>query len=303
VPTKPFDGQNVRNLTPIISPTTHKILGYQDRLGRKYTPDGKASASLPEPGGFGGYLNQAPPEQQDAAAQAVDPRGDAERQQRLAQAAAAADAKAQLDAAEKLWIDGQYVTITRNADGTWTAKPVADQKAEGTPLMPPTAFDALDGEALDPTAPFLMGYQTDPNQKGSITSIFGQLGTYGKNMLTVGGGVSWLAELSTKDPEAYKAMVDRLHDAGYLDDGEYAATGTGWSAMAGSAFAKLARDVAVVNTTAAGQNTTLDQFLGQRVADFQAAKVKEEEEAYVPVQRAYTDPEDIKSAAVTEAEE
>jgi hypothetical protein len=205
---------------------------------------------------------------------------------------------------QRIWLDGQLVTVQVSPDGlTWTTTPTNGGKA-GTEAIP-TAFSALDGAELEPTAPFLMGYKTrtGETQTPGPTSRLGGAST--RNMLTVGGAAAWLASLSTKDQGAYAAMLEKLRNAGYLSQDDFLAAGGKWSAQAGRAMALAARDTAVVNTTAEGRDTTFTQFIdGKQNVYADSLKAKEEagKQPYVPTERAYTDPEAIKAAAKSEAE-
>jgi hypothetical protein len=195
---------------------------------------------------------------------------------------------------QRIWLDGQLVTVQVSPDGlTWTTTPTNGGKA-GTEAIP-TAFSALDGAELEPTAPFLMGYKTrtGETQTPGPTSRLGGAST--RNMLTVGGAAAWLASLSTKDQGAYAAMLEKLRNAGYLSQDDFLAAGGKWSAQAGRAMALAARDTAVVNTTAEGRDTTFTQFIdGKQNVYADSLKAKEEagKQPYVPTERTYTDPED-----------
>lgn len=300
---KPFGGQNPRNLTPVKDPRTGKLLGYTDRAGRSYTPDGKATASLPS--GYGAYLAGTDQKHRDAASlfQNVEtPTQQKKRQETESSKNRTATAAA---TGRKAWVDGQYVTIQEQQDGTWVVTPNGkDPKKDGSTVTPPSAFSALDS-ALPEDAPFLMGYTTGagPGGRQWNPSMSLQLRQPGRNILTVGGGVAWLAELSTKDPGAYAAMLQKLHDAGYLSKQALAQAAGHWSAAAGQAFAEAARDTAVVNTTAVGRETTLDAFLKSKAGAGAAAEAAGGRAAYTPVDRTYTDPAYIKAAAKSAAED
>jgi len=209
-------------------------------------------------------------------------------------------AAARATVGQQVWLNGKLVTITPSTDAqgttTWTANPVGG--GEGAPVSPPTAFDALDGNALDGAAPFVLSWSMP---KGADKSMGGMFAAQ-KNMLTVGAGAAWLAELSTKDPEAYQVQLDKLHSAGYLSDADYAAAAGKWSSAAGTAFATAARDVAVINTTVAGAGTTLDKFLDSKQGAADAAKAKSKT-PFQPVRREFTDPEAIKASAKSEAQQ
>jgi hypothetical protein len=212
---------------------------------------------------------------------------------------------------QQVWIDGHLMWVQSNVDEnghvTWTARPPGQPDAKGDAHNLPTAFDAIDNANLDPTAPFLMGYTigggATPRPGATDSQVSGtQSGArqaISKNMQTVGGSVSWLAALSTKDEGAYQLMLKKLNDAGYLSDADLATAGGKWSAAAGQAMVLAARDTAVVNTTANGSGTTLDQFLASKSGVNAASKAK----AFTPVDRSYTDPESIKASAKSEAEQ
>jgi hypothetical protein len=207
------------------------------------------------------------------------------------------------------WVDGQYVTLVEDKNGNLTAAPVGG--GASTTLARPTAFSALDASQIDESTPFLMSHyqfgtpQTPgavtgkPSTGGMFSNLLHSLSTGGQGMMTIGSGVAWLANLSTKDQGAYQAMLDKLHSAGYLNDSDYAEANGHWSTAAGNAFLLAARDVAVVNTTEGGQNTTLDEFLGSKAGAAGRAKAN----AYTPVERSYTDPTAIKAAARSAAED
>lgn len=213
---------------------------------------------------------------------------------------AQASTAARATVAQQVWLNGKLVTITPTTDAngttTYSANPVGG--GPGTPVSPPTAFDALDGNALDPAAPFVMSWSMPKGAEKSMGGMFAAQ----KNMLTVGAAAGWLAELSTKDPEAYQVQLDKLHSAGYLSDADYAAAAGKWSSAAGTAFATAARDVAVVNTTVTGAGTTLDKFLDSKQGAADAAKAKSKT-PFQPVRREYTDPEAIKATAKSEAQQ
>ena len=214
----------------------------------------------------------------------------------------AADQKAPTAAANKpVWLDGKLVTVTikTGPDGTetYTATPVDGSKA-GPAGTRPSAFGALDSQSIDPTSPFLMnrGATRPPGFMGPVAES--------ANHMTVSGGVQWLAQLSTKDPGAYQAMLTKLYNAGYLSKQALNEAAGHWSAAAGQAFALAARDTAVVNTTEAGLNTTLDDFLQSKAGAAAAAEAASgsQKQAYQPVDRKYTDPEDLKANAKSVAE-
>lgn len=198
-----------------------------------------------------------------------------------------------------VYIDGHQATVVVDANGNWTVN-YTDGTKTGH-LTPPSAFGALD--EIDPSAPFVMSnYQLGPStKKVGLGNVLGQLGQKvangGRNLMTVEGGVQWLANLANKDHEAYDAMAQKLISAGYLTQADYLAAGGGYSNKVGKAFADAASELAVVNATPDGTNTTLDDWLQSKIAGGAGAGT-----TYQPVQRSYTDPEDLKAAAVSTAE-
>jgi hypothetical protein len=204
------------------------------------------------------------------------------------------------------WVDGQFVTLTQDAQGNWIAAPVGG--GDKRPLATPSAFAALDGESIDETTPFLMSHfrlgspstpgvaTGKPSQGGMFANLLHTLGTGAEERMTIGGGVAWLASLSTKDPGAYQALLDKLHNANYLSDADLASAAGHWSPQVGKAFARAALDVAVVNTTDAGRNTTLDEFLTSKQGAY-AAGQGAGKGPYVPAERRYTDPTTIVGTA------
>lgn len=192
---------------------------------------------------------------------------------------------------QQIWLDGQLVTIQADENGNWTTTAVKGG-AQDT-MVRPTAFDALDGNEVDPKAGFLMGY----------TPGTGERPVAKKNMMTVGGAAAWLASLSTKDKDAYGAMLEKLRNAGYLSNADLIAAAGRWSSAAGTAFTLAARDLAVINTTEQGRGETLAQFLNEKQGVYDASEEGGGKPEYVPVARSYTDPEDLKAAAKGAAED
>jgi hypothetical protein len=230
----------------------------------------------------------------------------------------AADQKARVDKAfevQHVWVDGQYVTLAPVVDAqgnlTGYTTTTVGGKTSRT-LAVPSAFGALEVSQIDETTPFLMSHWQNgtpgtpgpvtgkPSAGGMFSNVFHSLATSGPGILTIGGGVAWLASLATKDHGAYEAMLQKLHDAGYLSDADLAEAAGHWSAAAGKAFALAARDTAVVNTTPAGRDTTLDEFLVSKAGAY-AAGQGAGKAPYQPVQRSYTDPAAIKAAAKDQA--
>lgn len=213
-----------------------------------------------------------------------------------------------------VWVNGQRMRITSVADdGSVT---VSYDGTEGTqPYPKTTAFDALDSEGINPDVPYLMSLgtqrgpdgtttmRTNPGLTGSADSMDRQYNSrVGQNLMTVRNGVQWLANLSTKDPEAYTAMVDKLHDAGYLSDADYANSGGSWSSSVADGFARAARDTAVVNGTDGGADTTLDDFLTGKAGANKALRDKQRGQDYTPVERNFTDPTALRASAKDAAE-
>jgi hypothetical protein len=216
----------------------------------------------------------------------------------------AADQARQHDGKDYAWVDGKYVQLTTgvSSDGVQILNTKPVDGSAGTQLTVPTAFSALDNSSIDPTSPFLMShYQLGKPAAGQsfLTGIFHAAATGAQGVMTIGNGVSWLADLATKDSGAYQAMLDKLHNANYLSDADYAAAAGHWSAAVGQAFALAARDVAVINATPNGANTTLDEFLSSKHDALANAKAN----AYTPRVRDYTDPEEIKAAARSAAQD
>lgn len=212
-----------------------------------------------------------------------------------AQAATAAKAGGPATTPQQVWLDGVLVTVKLGADGqTYTATPVSG-KGAGAQGVRPTAFDALDGQSIEETNPFLMSH--------AVGAVAGMGPTSAANHMSIKAGVQWLAELSAKDPGAYASMLQKLYNAGYLSKSDLAQAAGHWSASAGQAFALAARDTAVVNTTTSGLNTTLDDFLKSKAGAAAALEADNGKGPYVPVPRNYTDPEDIKATAKGAAED
>lgn len=212
------------------------------------------------------------------------------------------------------WLDGKRLKITgqaENGDLTYAL----DGKEQENPYKPPTAYGALEGGELpDGGTQFLMsvGPRTngsDPTRwdaaNGNLASMLMPEKLGASNYMTIANGLQWLVALSAKDPELYQLTVDKLHNAGYLSDANYASAGGGWSQDVGMAFALAARDVAVVNNQggANGAATTLDTLLADKAGASEKAKQAARAAAYQPTDRKYTDPEDIKAAARSEAEQ
>lgn len=250
-----------------------------------------------------------------------------EEQRGPAAASAAAAAKTAADAAAAavatanagyIWVDGHRMLVTAvDAHGNPTKVQYAGQlDANGNQLQPQappvqTAFAALDNSGVpDAKTQFTYstgrqvdaqgntvrnGWESDNSSSLHPDGVGPELGT---NRMTIQNGVQWLANLSTTDKGAYQAQVNRLHDAGYLSDAQYASAISGWSSDAGLAYAYAARDTAVVNSTPNGANTSLTDLLAQKAAAHKEAAKK----AYRPVDRSYTDPAAVVATAKSAAE-
>lgn len=240
-----------------------------------------------------------------------------------AQEAAAAKANSALMTGKQqmgyVWVDGKQLQITGvNDDGSYNATIGGSAEHKFSDFFGATAYGALDATQVPDDTRFTMSYGPGDiftgNAAAGTTPGMGQTGgqVYGpgdhsrsanqvsnaQNMMTVANGLTWLANLSMKDPKAYGAMVDKLHKAGYLTDTAYAQAGGMYSSLVGNAFATAAADTAVINAQPDGWHTTLDQYLDSRAAgnDAQAGA------SYTPVNRSYTDPKEITAAAHSAAE-
>lgn len=227
-----------------------------------------------------------------------------------ADAAAKAAAQAKVDAANKqyVWLDGHRVqvqSIGTDAAGNQQYTFVTDADSKPQTYSLPTAYNALNGDAV-PAAntQFLVSQGQASIWNGSApTGGAPKLGDHsdaantvsnGRNLMTIGQSLQWLANLSVQDPTAYGALADKLHNSGYITDAQYAQAGKGtYSQDIAAAWAKAAQDTAVVNSTQAGANTTLDQLLDQKTADRKAAAVA----AVQPVDRSYQDPATLAATA------
>jgi hypothetical protein len=234
----------------------------------------------------------------------------ARRQDPVTGVAATAAADAQLAGlnSDYAWIDGKRVKFVGIDAATGKPTYTLDNKNDPTTkqpyvLSPPSAYGALDGDQVpDGSTQFLMtqGVTTHNGQAGFGLDTFLHPGMWaGKNFMTVANGLTWLANLSIKDTPAYQAMVDKLHNAGYLTDEAYSRSGGGYSQTVAAAFAIAARDVSVLNGQGGtGANITLDMFLGQRASGNTALGGNQRQK----VNRSYVDPESIKASARSEAE-
>lgn len=310
---------NSSGLTPVYAPASGELLGYRDRAGREYDKDRKPLPTGKRlPSGYGAYLSTASKENQDAASVA---RG-AETQAQVDERNNASDPKQRAEQAQLAslnqdvaWLDGKRIRFVGfdpdSGAPTYTLNNAGNPAEGGTPyqLTKPTAYGALEaGDLADQNTRFVMsrGMQmftpgTQPTGQGWDTTNGAYARTTGTNYMTIGSSLTWLAALSLKDPETYKAMVDKLHKASYLTDAQYAATGGGYSSIVGAAFARAGSDVSVVN----GQGSTLSlpEYLDQRSAGNDALAADGSSTKYTPVERKYTDPEDIKANAKTVAEQ
>jgi len=223
------------------------------------------------------------------------------------------------------WIDGKrvrFVGFDENGSPTYTLNNAGNPNENGAPyvLSKPTAYGALEaGELADQNTRFVMANGTQMYGDGSTgarhqtsnpnwdnTNTWNRVEQQytratGTNYMTIGNGLTWLANLSMRDKDAYAAMLDKLHRAGYLTDAQFAAAGGAYSALAGMAFAKAATDLSVLNGQ--GATTSLQEFLDQRASANDANAEASTAAAYTPVARTYTDPEDLKKAAKSTAEQ
>lgn len=222
---------------------------------------------------------------------------------------AAADRLAASQTNQFAWVDGKRARIVSvNPDGSVN---ISYDGGEAQKYAPPTAFDALDSASIEPSTQFVMsngtwrgadGTTTRTTKPGGFTTADAADRTFGnqvgQNRMTIESGVAWLANLSVKDPAAYDEMIDKLRGAGYLSDAEAQAARGGFSTTVAGAFAVAARDVAVVNGQPDGANITLAQFLDRKSGANQDA----EAEAYVPVDRTFTDPAALAATARSAAQ-
>lgn len=303
---------------PVRAPDGH-VVYYIDSTGG-VVPDAIAQDRIKSAGKPFTPSDQATPDRGTAKLQAAQAQIDAGTPAARAAASASADANAELG---HVWVDGKQLTISSvNPDGSWNATIGASKERPLSGFLGTTAFDALDtasGSNLSSDTRFTMNTGTADiftgRTMGDGHGYFGADGTQGApiygppgsgdhsasanqvsdstNMMTVGQGLTWLVNLSVKDPGAYQAFVDQLHKANYLSDAQYSAAGGAYSSLVGQAFATAATDTATINGQAAGFHTTLFDVLNQRAAAADAAKAK----SYTPVQRTYTDPAALEAAA------
>lgn len=249
------------------------------------------------------------------------PLSPAEQVQLTAQQQQVAQANQQLG---YVWVDGKAMKVTTvNKDGSYDVTIGASKSQPMSNFMGTTAFGALDSgtaSALDPSTRFTMAYgqgdiftgktsaipmggpnygggnntasAANPASAGEYSSTSNQVSNT-TNMMTVGQGLTWLVNLSLQDPDSYKAMVDHLHDAGYLSDAQYAAGGGQYNSMIGQAFGQAATDTAVINAQPSGMHMSLYDYLAQRAAANKANQAN----SYKPVQRDYADPAALEGAA------
>jgi hypothetical protein len=127
-----------------------------------------------------------------------------------------------------------------------------------------------------------------------------------ENIMTVSAGVLWLRNLAARDKAAYNKLVVMLRNAGYLTGDDEALPLNGYSQQAGVAFALAANDLA--HAYQGGDTRTLMEYLterGQGYADFLAQEEADAAaaDAYVPVERQYTDPATLRASAKAAAVE
>jgi hypothetical protein len=279
---------------------------------------------------------KATQEQQSAQA-AIEAKAKADAQARTAAAKAkAAQRQALIDQANSggmVWVDGKLRKIVSIEDKNGTTLLTEELDGNKTQVALPTAFDLLDSQSIGDHAntPFLMTRgRTDvfnptatsampggafpnytPVRPGALNPA--SAGEYsqqanttatGQNQLTIQNGLTWLANLSVKDPQAYAHMVDQLHDAGYLDDSHYAVSGGPYSSAVGDAFTQAALETAVLNSggTEEGALTTLQDVLNKRATANKALQEKARAQAYTPIARHYTDPTQIVAEAQSAAQ-
>jgi hypothetical protein len=207
-----------------------------------------------------------------------------------------------------VWVDGKRATLVPDTNGNLTVNYANGDKS--TTIITPSAYGALD--EVDPSASFVMtNFRLGDKAEnlgqngigGLLPNLLNAAATGGQNVMTIDGGLRWLVNLSTKDPEAYSAMIDKLVGAGYLTQAQALAAGGRWNSDVGNAFAKAAMELAVVNTTPEGSRTTLDQWLSSKAAAGAGSAAAGTTAAYEPMTRSYTDPESVKAAAKAAAEQ
>lgn len=227
-----------------------------------------------------------------------------------AKAAAAAAATGQIEQLQsqfgQVWVDGKEAHVTgRDAKGNLLIS-VGDGKPApmSTALGTLTAFNALNQTAINPDTQFVMSVGAQRRADGSVMTERGgafsdsQVGSaplQGQNRMTIGSALNFLASLSTKDKGAFQVVVDQLHKAGYLSDQDYVNSGSSYNAAIGTAYSRVALDVAALNSTEGGANTGLDTYLADRAAHPPKAALPK------PVTRSYTDPNEIRAAAESAA--
>lgn len=316
---------------PVRAPDGH-IAYYIDSTGG-VIPDAIAQDRLKSTGKPFAPSDQGTPDRGTAKLRQAQAQADANTPAARAAASAAGDANAELGT---VWVDGKQLTITSvNPNGSWNATIGQSKERPLAGFLGTTAFDALDtanGSNLSSDTRFTMnagpadiftgrtlgdghGYfgsdgtlgapNYTPNRPGAANpasageySAGANQASNSTNMMTVGQGLTWLVNLSIKDPGAYQAFVDQLHKANYLSDSQYAAAGGAYSSLVGQAFATAATDTATINGQANGFHTTLFDVLNQRAAAADAAKAK----SYTPVQRTFTDPAALEAAARSQAQ-
>lgn len=229
-------------------------------------------------------------------------------------AAASAQQKAAVDSANQgyVWLDGHRVKVTAigtdqfgNKQFTFATDADGYKKTQNYAL--PTAYAALDNVGSTPAAStqFLMSETSGPQVMGPFNPDGTGLQHTGRNMMTIGNALQWLANLSVKDPNSYSAMVDKLHQSGYLSDSNYVSAAGHYSQDVADAFARAASDTAVLNSTdgkSAGYHMTLTQLLDSKAGAMADAQKKARAANYQPVQRTFTDPTEIKATAKSAAQ-
>lgn len=287
-------------VTPVTS-RTGSILYYTDSTGAR------VGDTLAGPGS--GYNPVGPYDGAPSKAQAKKAAEDrAARQTTVTQTTAQAAIDAKYNGGYA-WVNGQRMKVVGVDQATNTLSITLDDGA-AQKYSPPTAYGALEASSEIPsgTTQYLMGIGARMNADGSQAPMsFSDIihGGVGSNYMTISNGLQWLLNLSLKDEGAYSAMVEKLHNSGYLSDADYKVTGKRYDQNVASAFARAARDTAVINSQggANGAATTLDAYLDGKAKEIAANGGLDTANKYTAVRRDYTDPTQIKATAKTAAEQ
>lgn len=149
--------------------------------------------------------------------------------------------------------------------------------------------DSGDGFGTPGTAYTPKGVGLTPaaaEHSASANTVGAQGGPVPKNQMTVAQGVQWFLNLSVQHPDQYQHLIDMMHGANYLSDGQAAQAKGGYSSDAAGQFALATMDLAQINTTAGGAGLGLFDFL-----DGKAKAAKSQTESVVqPVRRDFQDP-------------